>query len=92
MSQLRDSDRARLVERRRRGSGGRVEAHVNDAIGGLERVVAASERDAAEDLAATRRVNRVQAWFALAALLCRWASPRSSPAAWPPRRCGRSTG
>jgi diguanylate cyclase (GGDEF)-like protein len=45
------------------------EEHVNDAIGGVERLAVGSEREIEADLAATRRLNRAQLLIALAALL-----------------------
>ena len=45
------------------------EEHVNDAIGGVERLAEGSEREIEADLAATRSLNRAQLLIALAALL-----------------------
>jgi diguanylate cyclase (GGDEF)-like protein len=45
------------------------EDHMNAAIGGVQQLVRAAERQLRSDLAATRRTNRTQALVALAALL-----------------------
>jgi diguanylate cyclase (GGDEF)-like protein len=45
------------------------EDHMNAAIGGVQRLVRAAERQLRADLVATRRTNRTQAVVALAALL-----------------------